>query len=105
MKRTHKIVAIMTGFAMAIALTGFAVSTSEIMDNTSTEPEHEPVIVEEVVQESVITDDPETVVEETIEEEPVIEEESEPEYIEYTVKAGDSLWAIAKGNDSSWRCT
>ena len=99
MKRTHKIVAIMTGVAMAIALTGFALSTSEIIDNTqTTEPEHEPIIVEEVVQESVITDDPEVVVEETIEEEPVIEEEPEPEYIEYTVKAGDSLWAIAKSH-------
>ena len=99
MKRSRSVVTMLTGFAMALALTGFAVSSGEILGN---EAGYEEPTTEEVVVEKASYEKPEETP--TVEEEPVIKEiveeevpeEEIPEYTEYIVQAGDSLWSIAQ---------
>lgn len=106
MKNLHRFTGIIVGLAMMVAVAGFSISTAEITGAVAAD-RSDPAAEEEVLTKATNqTEEPDVVVEETttveatteeevpVEEEPV--EEVEPEYIEYTVQAGDSLWSIAQ---------
>lgn len=106
MKNLHRFTGVIVGLAMMVAVAGFSISTAEIT-SAVTADRSDPAAEEEVLTKATNqTEEPDVVVEETttieatteeevpVEEEPV--EEAEPEYIEYTVQAGDSLWSIAQ---------
>ena len=106
MKNLHRFTGVIVGLAMMVAVAGFSISTAEITGAVAAD-RSDPAAEEEVLTKATNqTEEPDVVVEETttveatteeevpVEEEPV--EEVEPEYIEYTVQAGDSLWSIAQ---------
>lgn len=106
MKNLHRFTGVIVGLAMMIAVAGFSISTAEITGAVAAD-KSDPAAEEEVLTKATNqTEESDVVVEETttieatteeevpVEEEPV--EEAEPEYIEYTVQAGDSLWSIAQ---------
>lgn len=106
MKNLHRFTGVIVGLAMMVAVAGFSISTAEITGAVAAD-RSDPAAEEEVLTKAINqTEEPDVVVEETttieeeekeevpVEEEPV--EEAEPEYIEYTVQAGDSLWSIAQ---------
>lgn len=106
MKNLHRFTGVIVGLAMMVAVAGFSISTAEITNAVAAD-RSDPAAEEEVLTKATNqTEESDVVVEETttikatteeevpVEEEPV--EEAEPEYIEYTVQAGDSLWSIAQ---------
>lgn len=106
MKNLHRFTGVIVGLAMMVAVAGFSISTAEITNAVAAD-RSDPAAEEEVLTKATNqTEESDVVVEETttieatteeevpIEEEPI--EEAEPEYIEYTVQAGDSLWSIAQ---------
>lgn len=106
MKNLHRFTGVIVGLAMMVAVAGFSISTAEITGAVAAD-RSDPAAEEEVLTKATNqTEESDVVVEETttieatteeevpVEEEPV--EEVEPEYIEYTVQAGDSLWSIAQ---------
>lgn len=106
MKNLHRFTGVIVGLAMMVAVAGFSISTAEITGAVAAD-RSDPAAEEEVLTKATNqTEEFDVVVEETttieatteeevpVEEEPV--EEAEPEYIEYTVQAGDSLWSIAQ---------
>lgn len=106
MKNLHRFTGVIVGLAMMVAVAGFSISTAEITGAVAAD-RSDPAAEEEVLTKATNqTEESDVVVEETttieatteeevpVEEEPV--EEAEPEYIEYTVQAGDSLWSIAQ---------
>lgn len=106
MKNLHRFTGVIVGLAMMVAVAGFSISTAEITGAVAAD-KSDPAAEEEVLTKATNqTEESDVVVEETttieatteeevpVEEEPV--EEAEPEYIEYTVQAGDSLWSIAQ---------
>ena len=106
MKNLHRFTGVIVGLAMMVAVAGFSISTAEITGAVAAD-RSDPAAEEEVLTKAINqTEEPDVVAEETttieatIEEEVPVEEESveeaEPEYIEYTVQAGDSLWSIAQ---------
>lgn len=106
MKNLHRFTGVIVGLAMMVAVAGFSISTAEITSAVAAD-KSDPAAEEEVLTKAINqTEEPDVVAEETttieatIEEEVPVEEESveeaEPEYIEYTVQAGDSLWSIAQ---------
>lgn len=84
--------------SIAVLITVWAGATYTISENEAT---NEKEVANTVEAKTISNDEPSTVVTnddpeaiEYIESEEV--EDSEPEYVEYTIVAGDSLWAIAK---------
>lgn len=106
MKNLHRFTGVIVGLAMMVAVAGFSISTAEITGAVAADRSDTAAEEEVLTKATNQTEEPDVVVEETttieatteeevpVEEEPV--EEAEPEYIEYIVQAGDSLWSIAQ---------
>lgn len=93
MKRYNKVMAAMFGVLSAFAIMGFTMSNPVTM--AEPEPTEQEIVYEkyEAKEPIIIPEVQEVEVEELVTEEQI--EEEVPEYIEYTVQSGDSLWSIA----------
>lgn len=110
-KKFKQMIGIIVGVAMLLAVSGFAISTAQIVQSvepmesdTSEIQVYEDKLSEELKSVDDVNEASSEILEEVDdptsikidESETEVDEENQPEYLEYTVQAGDSFWKISK---------